>query len=267
MTAHPPDRAAWILGLLALLAAAGVAAQPALLQDPAYHRFADSRPLGRLPNAWNVLSNAPFLGAGLLGLLTCWRRCELPGRPAWIVAFAGIALVSLGSAWYHWLPSADALVWDRLPMTIGFMGLLVAVLEPSLGAAATRWLLAPAVAAGLGSVAVWHWTGDLRPYVWVQFTPLLLIGATLAIGPLPAPSRRALAAALVLYAIAKVFETADAPLMAATAGAVSGHTLKHLAAAAACGALVTLVRRTVPPDQRGVIGGGTSVPVDALTGR
>jgi len=245
--ATSPKRTVWILALLALLAAIGVAALPALTQDQAYHRFADTRPLGGLPNAWNVLSNAPFLAAGLLGLLTCWRRRELPGRAAWIVAFAGIALVSVGSAWYHRTPSAGALVWDRLPMTIGFMGLLVAVLEPLLGARASRLLLAPAVAIGLGSVAVWHWTGDLRPYVWVQFTPLLLIGATLVIGPLAPPHRRALMAALGLYAIAKVFEMADAPLMAATAGTVSGHTLKHLAAGAACGALVALIRRPVSP--------------------
>lgn len=225
--------------LLGLMVAAGVAAWalPPLPQDPAYHRFADTRPLGGLPNAWNVLSNAPFLAAGLLGLLACWRRRDLPGREAWIVAFSGIALVSLGSAWYHWKPSADALVWDRLPMTVGFMGLLVAVLEPHVGQQASRILLVPAVAAGVGSVGYWQWTGDLRPYVWVQFTPLLLIAAISALDH-RTPSARPLLAALVLYGGAKGLEAADAAIFAATNGFVSGHPLKHLAAAAACLALV-----------------------------
>ena len=60
--------------------------------------------------------------------------------------------------------------------------------------------------------------------------------------PLPPPRRRALLSALVLYVIAKGCELADARLFVATAGVVSGHTLKHLAAGAACGALVRLIR-------------------------
>jgi hypothetical protein len=76
----------------------------------------------------------------------------------------------------------------------------------------------------------------------VQFTPLLLIGAILVLCPMPPPHRRALLSALLLYGMAKGCEMADASLFAATAGVVSGHTLKHLAAGAACGALVRLAR-------------------------
>jgi hypothetical protein len=75
-------------------------------------------------------------------------------------------------------------------MTVGFMGLFAAVLAGPLGAATAQGTLGPAVAAGLASVAWWHWTGDLRPYVWVQFTPLLIIAAVIAIEPRqPACSR------------------------------------------------------------------------------
>ena len=167
-------------------------------------------------------------------------HAALPARPAWIVAFAGIALVSVGSAWYHRAPGDDTLLWDRLPMTIGFMGLLAAVLAIPFGERIGRLALWPAVIIGVGSVIAWRLTGDLRPYVWVQFTPLLLIGAILVLCPLPPPHRRALLFALVLYALAKGFELADARLFVASAGVVSGHTLKHLAAGAACGALVRL---------------------------
>jgi hypothetical protein len=153
------------------------------------------------------------------------------------VAFTGIALVALGSAWYHRQPSTDALTWDRLPMTIGFMGVLTAVLEPRLGARTCRALLWPAVAVGIGSVAAWHWTGDLRAYVWVQFAPLLVIAGILALDPRH-PMARPLLAALLLYAAAKAFEAADATMLAATNGAMAGHALKHLTAAAACAALL-----------------------------
>jgi hypothetical protein len=254
MSTVPASRHAWILVLLAIAAAAGVAAMPVLTQDPAYHRFADTRPLVGVPNAWNVLSNAPFLVVGLLGLATCLRRSDQPARAAWIVAFAGIALVSLGSAWYHWAPSAASLVWDRLPMTIGFMGLLTAVLEPSIGTRASRLLLAPAVVVGLASVAFWVWTGDLRPYVWVQFAPLLMIAAVLALD-WRRPGAGRLLTALLLYAGAKGLEAGDGAIAGASGGLIAGHALKHLAAAAACLLLVRVAASGTRRDSRAPLTG------------
>jgi hypothetical protein len=247
LVTRPAATRAILLGLV--LATAGAAyALPALPQDPAYHAFADRRALGPLANAANVLSNLLFLVAGLLGLRSAARHDALPARPAWLVAFAGITLVSVGSAWYHHAPADDSLLWDRLPMTVGFMGLLTAVIAVPFGERAARRLLVPAVIAGVGSVVVWRLTGDLRPYVWVQFTPLLVIGAIVVLGPLPPPHRRALLSALVLYVIAKGCELSDARLFAATAGVVSGHTMKHVAAGAAC---VALLRLTTPAAKAG----------------
>jgi hypothetical protein len=234
------SRHAWILGSLAATAAVGLALLPVIGQDPAYHQFADTRPALGVPHGWNVLSNVPFLLVGLIGLHRC-RRCAGASRRAWRVAFTGIALVALGSAWYHHAPSVDALVWDRLPMTIGFMGVLTAVLEPRVGDRAARDLLGPAVLAGVASVAYWHWSGDLRPYIWVQFTPLLLIAAVIALDG-HHPATRPLLAALVLYGAAKGFEAADASIFALTGGLTAGHACKHLVAAAACLALVTAAR-------------------------
>jgi hypothetical protein len=235
-------RNVWILGLLAMGAAVGVAASPVITQDPAYHQFADTRVALGVPHGWNVLSNAPFLLAGLLGLWRC-RWVPAPARPAWLVAFSGVALVAVGSAWYHHAPSGDALVWDRLPMTIGFMGVLTAVLAPVIGASGARALLAPAVAVGVASVGYWHWTGDLRPYVWVQFAPLLLIAAVIAFDR-RSPSTRSLLVALALYGLAKGLEAADGLIFTATAGVVAGHPLKHLAASAACLALIRVAARS-----------------------
>lgn len=244
MPTVPHPRNAWLLGLLAASAAAAIAALPAIAQDPAYHRFADTRPLLGVANGWNVLSNAPFLVVGLLGLWRC-RQTAATGRLPWQVAFAGITLVALGSAWYHHAPTGHALVWDRLPMTIGFMGLLAAVLEPQIGARASQALLGPAVLAGVASVGWWHWTGDLRPYLWVQVAPLLLIAAVIALDRRH-PATRPLLAALVLYGGAKGLEAADAAMLAITDGLMAGHALKHLAAAAACLALVRVVDGASP---------------------
>jgi hypothetical protein len=244
---RPAATRAILLGLI-LAATAGVCALPALPQDPSYHAFADARAFGPVLNAANVLSNLLFLVAGLLGLRAVARHRALPARAAWTVAFAGITLVSVGSVWYHWAPADHTLLWDRLPMTVGFMGLLAAVMAIPLGHRASQRILGPAVIAGIGSVVAWRLTGDLRPYVWVQFAPLLVIGTIVVLGPLPSTHRRALMTALALYAIAKGFELADARLFAATAGVISGHTLKHLAAGVACLALVRLARPpTVPP--------------------
>lgn len=226
---------AWILGSLAAAAAIVLALQPSIPQDPAYHQFADTRPVLGFPHGWNVLSNAPFLLVGLIGLWRC-RRSDPSSRLAWLVAFAGIALVAFGSAWYHHAPSGEALIWDRLPMTIGFMGVLTAILEPRIGGRGARILLGPAVVAGVASVGYWQWTGDLRPYIWVQFTPLLLISAVIALDrhhPATAP----LVVAFVLYGVAKGLEAADASIFAVTGGSTAGHAWKHLVAAGACLAL------------------------------
>ncbi len=251
------SRHVWIFALLAAAAAAAVAALPALPQDPAYHRFADTRPLHGVPNAWNVLSNAPFLLAGALGLLTSRRRLDFPARSAWMVAFTGIGLVGLGSAWYHWAPSDPSLVWDRLPMTVGFMGVVVAVLHRPLGDRLAGRLLWPAVATGLASVAYWQWTGDLRPYVWIQFAPLMILAAAIALERDRPTVRGLLLAVLVLYGVAKGCEAVDGFVHVRSGGLIAGHALKHLTAASACLLLVEVARlsridpaRDAPPVAR-----------------
>ena len=47
---------------------------PPLLQDQAYHQFADQRELFGIPNFWNVVSNLPFVAVGAVGLLRFHRE-------------------------------------------------------------------------------------------------------------------------------------------------------------------------------------------------
>jgi len=222
------------LGIAVIVAA--FALTPPIPQDPAYHRFADGRTLFGIPNALNVLSNAPFLVFGAWGLLAPPRLHVPPVlRPAYGVFFAGILLTAFGSGYYHLAPANAPLVWDRLPMTIGFAGLFAIVVGEFLSLPAALRLLWPLLAAGLASVGYWAWTearggGDLRPYAIVQFLPMLLTIVILARYRGTNTLRGWFAAMVACYVLAKLAEFLDAGLFAAGA-IISGHSLKHLFAA------------------------------------
>ena len=156
-------------------------------QDPAYHLFADTRALLGIPNFNDVVSNVGFALVGSLGLfaLSGGRGRGVFNRPPdgrpYLVFFLGVALVSLGSAYYHWAPSNERLLWDRLPMSVAFMALCSAIAADRIHAkAGNGWLLALLIALGLTSLVYWHWSeslgrGDLRFYGFVQFYPILVL--------------------------------------------------------------------------------------------
>ena len=242
---------AWRVALLVAVSvvAAGVAcALPPVAQDPAYHDFADRRRIWGVPNALNVLSNAPFVIVGGLGLRRVLRRTRGAAweRAAFLILFGGVALTGAGSAWYHLAPTTATLFWDRLPMTLAFMPLLALTLGERLAPRAGPWLLPLCLAAGVGSVVHWRLgeaagAGDLRLYALVQFFPMLAIPLALVLFPRRWIRGADLLVAVGWYALSKVFEALDAPIFA-LGGVVSGHTLKHLAAAAAAAWLLRVAR-------------------------
>jgi len=212
-------------------------------QDPIYHNFADRRVLCGVPNMFDVGSNIAFLIVGLAGIL--FWRARRPDGPtvSWLVLFAGTALVFFGSAYYHWGPNNSTLLWDRLPMTVAFMGLFVALISEHAGPLLERYLLVPAVAVGIASAVWWHFTDDLRWYLWVQFTPLVCIPFLLAAFPARYTHRMYLLGALGLYVAAKFAEVWDWQIYALTGNLFSGHTLKHLLAAAGVLVILLMLRR------------------------
>ena len=200
-------------------------------QDPAYHLFADPRAWLGVLNAWNVWSNLPFVIVGLIALQ--WlARVTVPHRKMWTVFFIGITLTGVGSAYYHWHPTNDTLVWDRLPMTVSFMAFFAALVAERVNECVGNWLFGPLLLLGLGSVAYWHYTDDLRWYALVQFGPMLLIPVILATKPGKYLRTRDVVIVLGWYVAAKVLERADG-LIYSWGGVVSGHALKHFAAALA----------------------------------
>ena len=204
-----------------------------IAQPQAYHDLADARYFLGVPNFHDVASNLAFLLAGLTGITVCLRADVGQARRAWIVMFVGIALVSLGSGYYHWQPNDETLVWDRAAMSVGFMGLFTALLieyiSPRLGS-----LLLPLVVAGIGSVFYGHYFQDLRLYLCVQFVPLLMVPVVVALFKGSHSHQWLLALGLAFYVLAKVTEYNDVTIFEATGEVVSGHTAKHLLAAVGC---------------------------------
>lgn len=212
-------------------------------QSLTYHNFADHRGWLNIHNFGDVASNLGFAIAGIWGLIVLLAQPikttfdDPRERPLYIVMFAGMLLTAFGSGYYHLAPDNLRLVWDRLPMTVVFMSLIAAVIAERISISAALWLFAPLLA--IGAASVWQWRqselaghGDLRFYAAVQ---LYAIVALLLMLLVPSKYTRSpdFGVVVAFYIAAKLLETYDRQVFAATGQAVSGHTLKHLAAAAA----------------------------------
>jgi hypothetical protein len=214
---------------------------PPLLQDQSYHQFADQRELFGIPNFWNVVSNLPFIAVGAVGLLLV-RRDAIT-----VVLFTGLFLTGFGSSYYHLNPNDGTLFWDRLPMTLCFAAILAAVVEERVDARAGAMLLRPLLAIGIFSLLLWRWTDDLRLYAWAQFFPFLALVLILQFFPPRYTGASYWITAAALYALAKLLEFLDEKIYS-VGSIVSGHTLKHLAAAAAGFAILRLFQTRRPID-------------------
>lgn len=209
-------------------------------QWQSYHDFADQRALFGLPHALNVLSNLPFFVVGALGLSRL-RTLPHAARAPYGVFFAGVLLTAFGSGWYHLDPRDATLVWDRLPIALGFAGLVAGTLADRRPRRAVPYAAAFAFV-GLATVVTWAATGNLLPYIVMQAS---FLGAALfATACLPSGYTRArwLYGAAALYGAAVACEYFDAAIAAAAGGAISGHTLKHLLAALALAVVYAMLR-------------------------
>jgi hypothetical protein len=234
----------WILLAAVLAIVAGALLFPRIPQDPAYHNFADHRRILGIPNFFDVTSNLFFLLVGLAGMqfvhatsLGEWSPFSDPvNRWSYFIFFVAVGSTAFGSGYYHLHPNNETLAWDRLPMAIGFLALLAAILcERTMPRNTPRHWVFLLPIAGAATVFYWQATerrgnGDLRPYAVAQFGTLVLILLVLILFR-PRFTRGAdFYVALALYGLAKALEAADRPIFSA-GGLVSGHSLKHVAAA------------------------------------
>ncbi|MGZ5846940.1 MAG: hypothetical protein ACXWJJ_05650 [Ramlibacter sp.] len=199
-----------------------------------YHAFADQQLRWGLPHALDVLSNLPFVAVGLACLAAVQRGARHLSPAERVLATltaAGLLLTAAGSAWYHLWPDDARLVADRGSMAVAFagvLGLAACRVSSRAGLALGALML---VAAPL-SVLAWASTGNLWPWTVAQgggMLVLLALAATRREAALPVRWD----AVVGLYGAAKLLEMADHLVWSVTGGLVSGHSLKHVVAAAA----------------------------------
>lgn len=213
-----------VLVLTALLAPAMPAA--------AWHipHFVDDRTWLGVPNAGDVLSNLAFLAMGVWGTERLRARRDAPVGASWF--FVGLILTCLGSGFYHLDPDApQRLVADRLGMAVAFAGFLGIAASERISARAGEAVLVLTMIAGL--LAAWVARENLTPWVVLQFGGMALAVGLAFTRPRPGALGVPLGGALFFYVLAKLLELGDVTLFEATGHIVSGHTLKHLAAALA----------------------------------
>jgi len=243
-----------IVFTIALGATAALA--PRVPQPLSYHDFADQRSLAGIPNFGDVASNLLFAVSGVWGLaFLLGRRGQelfLDPRERWayVFVFLGLLLTAFGSGYYHLAPDNARLVWDRLPMTLAFMGLVSAMISERVSVAAGFYLLPLLLLIGAGSVVLWWYSeargvGDLRFYAAVQVYAVLILPVLLL---LPTRYTRSSDFAVVFcfYVMAKIFETADRQIFSIDQHTISGHTLKHLAAGAAGFWILRMLQKRQP---------------------
>ena len=220
--------------------------------------FADQRSFLGIPNFGDVVSNVPFAIFGLLGLIFLLRSSSeqlsehfLDKRERWfyLIIFSGLVLTAFGSSYYHLEPSNSRLVWDRLPMTVVFMSLVAALIAERIDLRIGLWLLPVLLLIGVSSVFQWYISelrgvGDLRFYATVQTYSVLFLFMALLF-----PPRYTFGSDLAIvagfYVLAKVLESLDKPIFR-LGQIVSGHTLKHLAAALAGYWILRMIKRRRP---------------------
>ena len=209
------------------------------------HPFVDARVFWGVPNAMDVLSNLPLGLAGLMGLLMLRGKRMLPAtRRAMAVFFVGLMCACFGSAVYHWAPDASGLMLDRLGMAVTFAGALALALAERVGPTAAKVALPAMLASAALSGALAYTQSNVLPWGVVQFGGMALVAWAAWQPRLDTAVGVSFTALIGLYAVAKLCELNDETIFHLSGEWISGHTLKHLAAAlAAWPVIVTLMRQ------------------------
>lgn len=242
----------------ALAGVAGLMAWGPVVLRPQMHQFADTRVWWGVPSGVNVWSHLPLLPLGLWGL---WRVTRLPAseplRLVWACFFVSQMLATVGGMAYHWHPGDLTFIWDQVPRSAACALFATAFVAERVDARLGR-----VQGVGLALVAValamlWWWVtrltggaGDLRPLIWLEFSPigLLAAGAWTLRGHLL--SRLDWQRSVLSFAVAQTVDWADRPIYDWSGQSVSGHALRHLALAACVGWVAWRLGRSAYPVAR-----------------
>lgn len=254
-------RTEWLLYSACSVLWAVACAGPQVAQHAHYHAFADQRALWGVPHALDVLSNLPFALAGGWGLcvLRRWMRpgqgmragkgVGMPAESATSAGlcglfFAGLLLTAGGSSLYHWQPHDATLLWDRAGMLVAFAGVAGLAVAGRIGPRPAWVVTLTMLVAGVLALRSWQASGQFLPWAVVQGGGMLLV-ASLAFRPQrPEALPVSLAAVIGWYALAKLLEWGDHAVWEWTQGVVSGHSLKHVAAALSAWPVIAALHAT-----------------------
>lgn len=222
------------------------------LQDnPTYFDFADKRFWLGLQNTADVLSNIPFMLAGLYGFWVIAKNKNLPRsyKHALLILSVGAFLTCFGSMHFHLNPNEGTLYWDRMPMTIGFSGVVSLVILDRLNQKKGQLISSLLIAWGFLSVTGWHlhWF-TLRPYLLLQYGCIIFTLLTILFTKSHLVNNRSMLIALGFYVFAKVTEKLDLAIYEKGQYIISGHTLKHLLAAVAIFLIFRIFQRKKLPN-------------------
>lgn len=236
----------WALLLFAILMFLVALLGPHTTQFEHYHNFADQRSFLGIPCTCDVLSNLPFTLMGILGLLAV-RKSPLTAQPSTFkdmcfLFFYGLIITSIFSSVYHLNANNSTLWLDRMGMTVAFAGMLGVAASNRISARAGK--VSAYVSLILAPLSLWVWqtTDNLLPWAVFQLGGMLIILALAFMPAIEKQARLPLAGVIGWYALAKVLELGDYQVYEWTGFIVSGHTLKHIAAAMAAWPVIAFLR-------------------------
>lgn len=244
---------------MALAAVVGLVAWGPVGLVPHMHHFVDEGSWSGVPNGINVLSHVPLIPIGFWGI---WRVSRLPLneplRWIWGWFFLCQMLATLGGMFYHLAPGDSAFIWDQVPKSAACSLFAFAFLAERID---RRFGESPAIATALIAAllsGVW-WlvslhhdgVGDLRPLIWLEMLPVLLVatGAWTLRGHLL--SRQDWMRSQISFLVAQTVDWTDATVFELTHHVIGGHSVRHLALAACVGWVAyRLGQETVRPHEK-----------------
>ncbi|MFZ3229430.1 MAG: ceramidase domain-containing protein [Pseudobdellovibrio sp.] len=220
--------------------------------DPfTYFLFADDRNLFGIPNSLDVVSNFAFFLVGVLGIRNVFKTRRLHSKVIFsfgIILSIASLLVAIGSAYFHLNPNPVSLIWDRLPMTLGFATIAAMVITDRVDPQMGVWIFSILLPIGLLSVIGYgnSWV-TLKLYIAFQTGTIAFLALAIIFLKQQNLPNSLLRASVILYVIAKITEKLDRNIFN-IATFISGHTLKHLFAAAAIYIILSFYKSKNSPD-------------------
>jgi len=225
-----------LLSCIAIIGIAIVFSMKPIAQNIGYHNFIDSQTIFNIPNFNNVISNIGFILLGCFG----FAKVKTINKKNSLLYFllGGIFLTGIGSGYYHWNPNNITLFFDRLPMVVVFMTFFTFILANYITEKDYKAYLILLLGIGIMSILYWSYTeslgiGDLRPYIIVQFLPIILIPIILLLFKKKNNNSYYIFPVLAFYILAKLSEHFDEFIYTVSKEIISGHSIKHFLAAIA----------------------------------